>query len=443
MPQRGWLNYDARAVMAALADAKEALEKAKTDATVASRHWVQGVRENADANFGRLSKELAFSQQMSRNAVATPASTPRRQSPHATPSPTATRLARPSSKSYAPPQKATRRPDIVERALNVALQADTAVRGAADTLTFGFADEMSAGASAAFDFSDRPFSDKFSDYHAVQLARDQADMRDRPVARGMGQGTGLALSLMASSAASAARMLAPKLLSEMRGMKSVGAIPRIQTKAREYMVASGAAGLTNGAMQSATDIATGGRGSVGDHLAAVIGGAAAAPVAIARSPKLAGATEGFVTSVAQDLLNRRPISLDDAMRGGAAGAVSGDLADRLGTRWAKGLSSTQKGKLGEQLSMHKTRARGYVPNGRGQRLYLSKGFTVLDPASSLGELVESKTGPFASVSKNQLLAFHENPDRYRFDWWQPSDVGKIAGFGGASLGVHLADDDYP
>lgn len=445
MPQRGWLNDDARAVMVAWDDARKALEKARTDAAVASRRWVRGVRENAGANLDRLSKDFAFAQQMSRNSyVTTPAPAPRRQLSPARPSPTATRIARPSSSNTStPPQKAARKPDVAQRALNAALQVDTAVRGAADTLTFGFADEISAGASAAFDFSDKPFSEKFSDHHAVQIARDQADIRERPVARGIGQGAGLALSLMAPSAASTARMLAPKLLSEMRGMKGAGATPRIQTKAREYMVASGAAGLTNGAMQSATDIATGGRGSARDYLAAVIGGAAAAPVAIARSPKSAGATEGFVTSVAQDLLNRRPISLDDAMRSGAAGAMSGDVADRLGTRWAKGLSSTQKGKLGEQLSMHKTRARGDVPNGRGQRLYLSKGFTVLDPASSLDELVESKTGPFASVSKNQLLAFHENPDRYRFDWWQPSDVGKIAGFGGASLGVYLADDDYP
>ncbi len=444
MPPRGWLNGDARAAMAAWADAKETLEKAATDAAVASRRWVESVRENANANFGRLGRDLAFSQEMSRNAnIGAPVATSHKRPLPVTSAPTA-KSGRPSdARTPTSLHKPTRKPDIAARALDAALQVDTAVRGAADTLTFGFADEISAGATAAFDFSNRPFRDKFADYHAVELARDQADARERPIARRTGQASGLALSLLAPSSAAAARMLAPRLLSEMRGMKGLAAIPRIRTGPREYAVAAAGAGALNGATQSATDAATGGHGSVGDYLGAVIGGAAATPFAIARSPKSAGAVEGFTTSIAQDLLNGRHVSIDNAMRSSAAGTASSDIADRLGTRWARGLSSTQKGKVGEQLSMHKTRARGYVPNGRGQRLYLSKGFTVLDPASSVDELVESKNGPFVKVSPNQLLAFHENPGRYRFDWWQPSDVGEIAGFGGASLGVHLADDDYP
>ena len=440
MPQRGWLDDNVRAMTAALADARRVLDRAKADAVVANRRWVQTVKDNAHANLARLGEDVAFSQRTSRDAyrAALQPVRPRQISP-ATPR---TPAAKPALVST-PAPRAVQKPDVVERARDAALQVDTAVRGAADTLTFGFADELSAGASAAFDFRRRSFGDKFADYQAAELARDRADASQRPLARGFGQAIGLGVSLMAPSPAAAARMFSPKLLSEMRGLKGIAVGPRIQTKAREYLVTSSGAGLANGAMQSATDIATGGHGSAGDYLAAMIGGTVAAPVAIARSPKSAGAVEGFTTSAAQDLLNGRPISFDNAMRSSAAGGVSGDIADRLGTAWAKGLSSTQKGKLGERLSMYKTRARGHVPNGRGRRLYLSKGYTVLDPASSLDELVESKQGPSVEASANQIRAFLEHPGRYRFDWWQPSDVGKITGFGGSSLGVHLADDDPP
>ncbi len=437
MTQRGsWADEIAREAKVALTQARMTLEASKARAEAAGRRWTQEAQRRAETHLAEFGRGVSVSQKAAREAVKAivqPERTPR--------PPIRVNVAPARGTAPKAPSPATPKPDIVKRAADAALQVDAAVRGAADVLTFGFADEISAGANAAFDFGDRSFGEKYADYHAAERARDRADMVQRPIARGTGQVAGLALSLMAPSSAAAVRASGPKLLSEMRGLKGVDGLPRIQVTGREYAVAAGGAGIFNGAAETATDIASGGQGGAGDYLGAVVGGAAAAPFAIARSPKSAGAVEGFTTSVAQDLFNGRPVSFDDAMRSSAAGARFSDVADSVGTRWATQQSSTAKGKLGEQLSIVKTRARGHVPNGRGQRLNLSKGYTILDPASSVDELAESKMGPFAKASANQYRAFLEHPDNYRWDWWQPSDIGKITGFGGASFGSHVADRD--
>lgn len=439
MTQRGgWADEIAREARVMLSQARMALEASKAQAEATGRQWTQDAHRRVKTRLAELERSVAVSEKAARQAVKTivqperPARSPARAAVPGAPARGAVAKA---------PSPATRKPDIVHLATDAALQVDAAMRGAADVLTFGFADEISAGANAAFDFSDRSFGEKYANYHAAELARDRADMNQRPIARGTGQAAGLALSLMGPSTAAAVRAAGPKMLSEMRGLKGVEGVPRVQVAGREYAVAAGGAGIFNGATQAATDIASGARGSAGDYLGAVVGGATAAPFAIARSPKSAGAVEGFTTSVAQDLFNGRPISFGDAMRSSAAGVRLSDVADGVGTRWAGRQSSTAKGKLGEHLSMLKTRARGHLPNGRGRRLNLSKGYTILDPASSVDELAESKMGPFAKASPNQYRASQEYPDGYRWDWWQPSDIGKITGFGGASFGTHLAGRD--
>lgn len=325
---------------------------------------------------------------------------------------------------------------ILDRVYEAGLQADAAVRGVADTLTFGLADEFAGGMSALADRSDRPFLEKYSKHHENELARDAYDSSNRALARKGGQAAGLALTLGTRTAATAARAAAPKVLSQLRSATALGNVPRLGTTAGEVAILSGAAGLANGAAQTAVDIATGGEGTLGDFIGAVGGGAVAAPFAIFRAPSTAGAVEGAATSMLQDAFNGRPISYDAAIRGSAGGAALGHVGDVLGAVQAKALGYGRKGKLGERLSMLKTRARGELPIGRGERRYLSRGYTVVDPASTLNGTTESKFGEFASMSDPQLLGHAELPN-YRVDWWLPADVGKMTGFAGASLGSQI------
>lgn len=86
-------------------------------------------------------------------------------------------------------------------------KADAAVRGAADMLTLGFADEIAAGVEAvpAFIKGGAPaYGEEFSKRLDAQQASDQADRVDVPVSRGAGQVAGfvggLGLGALANSA---------------------------------------------------------------------------------------------------------------------------------------------------------------------------------------------------------------------------------------------------
>lgn len=343
-----------------------------------------------------------------------------------------------------PAPKLQARKHFAGQAREALMTADAAVRGAADTLTFSTADEITAGLRSAFDFSEGSYLEKYGRYHQAELERDQYDSENRAIGRAVGRAIGLLPMVGARTSATLLRNGAPKVLSELRGGQALGAVPRIKTTGREAAVASAAGGLVNGAIETGVDLATGGHGNFRDHLGAVVGGVVSTPVAIFGSPSTAGAVEGLVTSASQDILNGRPISFDAAVDSSARGATGAHVGDVLGSAWAKALSSQRKGKLGEALSVLKTRARGGVPIGRNERRYLSRSYTVVDPASTATTTVESKNGPFAEFTPQQLLGWTELPD-YRVDWWQPSDVGRGTAFGGASLmtNLGLADPSPP
>lgn len=79
----------------------------------------------------------------------------------------------------------------------VGRKLDAGVRGIADTLTFGFADEIAAGANSVLPLDrgsesmwTRPIGDAFRHNLAMQRGIDRADARDVPVSRGTGQVAG-------------------------------------------------------------------------------------------------------------------------------------------------------------------------------------------------------------------------------------------------------------
>lgn len=350
----------------------------------------------------------------------------------------APRAGKPATRSSVkrPVQNSTGAANMVGRAREALMTVDAGVRGAADTLTFGMADEIAGGMNALFDGSDRPLLERFSEHHQDEVSRDLEDLEKRRLARRLGQAAGLALSVGVQTPATTARAAAPTFLNQMRNGRSLGFVPRLQTVPREVGAASAAGGLVNGGVQILTDFGSGRRTTPGDFAGAVVGGMVAAPATIFHSPSLAGAVEGAVTSLSQDVIGGRPISYDTAFRSGAGGAAGGHIADVIGTGGAKALGRDAKGELGEALSIVKTWARGDVPLGYGKRRYLSKGYTVVDPGSTIDSLAESKLGRWVRISNPQVLGNVEIPNS-RIDWWDPSDLGKIAGFGGAIAGSHL------
>lgn len=93
---------------------------------------------------------------------------------------------------------------------------DAAVRGAADMLTFGFADEIAAGADTVNPFSrNSGWEDGFGDAYQANLRRqrgiDKADERERPKSRFAGQVGGAVIPAFATGGASLAT--APRTVS--------------------------------------------------------------------------------------------------------------------------------------------------------------------------------------------------------------------------------------
>lgn len=348
---------------------------------------------------------------------------------------------RPASKTGPRSRNAAVAPEGADLVREAALQADAFVRGVADTLAFSKMDEMVAGANAALDFSDRSFGEKFRDYHQRELARDQYDSQHRALARGAGQAAGVVPFLATGGLTAALRAAAPRTLRSLRGSGPLRARPRLQTTSREVVATSVGAGLVNGVGNGVADLATGGKGSAADAAGAFVGGVVAGPVAIYRAPTAAGAVEGAVTSISQDLISGRPISYAAAAQKAGGSALAGTVGDHFGSRLATNLSTKTKGKLGEGLSVIKTRLRGELPIGRHERRQLSRGHTFLDPGSTATGAVESKMGFFAELSPAQLLAQLELGPASRVDWWLSPDFGKITGSASSSLFGNLSGRD--
>src|SRR5258708_17654658 len=177
-------------------------------------------------------------------------------------------------------------------------------------------------------------------------------------------------------------------------------------------------------MQTASDIAAGGRrSSFGDNAGAAFGGAAGA-AALPFGPGRAGAVGGWVTSAAQDVFNGRPISLDRAGESAIASNVLGGLAAGIGTRTANGLSSSAKGRLGEAMgdvrSTINGQRRAWAPKARD---YISDDDYWYPDALSGRIRFEDKFGYGAELSPNQTRAQTALGPDFRLFHFTPSDIG--------------------
>lgn len=307
-----------------------------------------------------------------------------------------------------------------------------ALRGAEDAFTFGLGERAYAGVRA---IADAAGGDNISRSYARHYAGTQAlkgyDIAHHLTARTVGQlvGTGAQIALTGGgegliAAGSRISQVAPRLAREGAALVAGGAL-------------AGVGG------QALSDVFKGRAGPAGDYGGAALGGAAGV-LAMRLSPGLTtygGAAAGAVTSATQDMLNKRPVSLDAARQATAIGGAIAGLGSVAGRAWSNGLSNAEKGDLGETLSRLRTAARGdrTLPGGKS-RAYLNSGrYTYPDQRTFGGELVESKFGVSARLSPRQLEAYRQALSGYRVDGFLPSDMGMAFGLPSAALAHGLTE----
>jgi hypothetical protein len=292
------------------------------------------------------------------------------------------------------------------------LQADTAVRGAANVLTFGLADKLEAGADAiAAPGGLDHWRQRYDANFVQEQARNRYDSSHRHLAQAIGQGVGTALGLGLVGPAEGALAAAPRLPG--------GAA----MTAREGAAALGAGGLAGLGMQAGADVATGRHSSLGDKAGAVAGGAAGV-AALPLSPGRAGAVGAWATSAAQDVFNGRPISLDRAGESAIAGNILGAAAGKIGVKASNDLPMSAKGRLGEAMGDIRSTVDGHPRElGSKSRDYLNNGRYWYPDARSGSIMFEDKFGYGARLTRNQVQAQAEHGPNFRLYHFLPDDIG--------------------
>jgi hypothetical protein len=229
----------------------------------------------------------------------------------------------------------------------------------------------------------------------------------------------------------------------------------------ERAVVSGLGGASVGAGgQLYSDAMSGHASSWRNYVGAMGAGVLQAQMALRGRPMMAGAVGGATTSVAQDVLNGRTVSLINAAEAAGAGAAAGKIGDAMGrvrfyrrglspvglkdpsqalARAGQPLTNQEKAAMGEAYSKLRTwinfdrtasTAKAKLPLAGG-------GHTFPDQLTQLGKVIEAKAGLAARLTKRQLQALAEYGSQYRVDHLLPKDVGSLFGFLAAQGGYHL------
>jgi hypothetical protein len=311
---------------------------------------------------------------------------------------------------------------------NVALQADTAIRGAANVLTFRGADHLAAGMDASILPGrlagwDRRYQANLSQEHA----RNRYDKINRPVAQATGQVAGALLGLGAVGPMAGALAVAPRL---------AGAAALTGREGAAILATGGATGF---GMQMLSDGVEGRRSSLGDNLGAIAGGVAGA-AALPFGPARAGAISASATSAAQDIFNGRPVAVERAGESAIAGNLLGGVAGVVGRGGANALPQRAKGLLGETLGDIRSTINGqrreWGPKARDE---IYEGGPYWYPDGRTGSVrFEDKFGVSADLSPNQTLAQSALGSDFRLYHFLPADIGKVAGVPAAGVAPHMA-----
>ncbi len=206
------------------------------------------------------------------------------------------------------------------------LQADTAVRAAANLLTFHAGDHLAAATDALFTpGSGASFRERYETELAEERARNALDSVDRRRAQQAGELAAMALLLSRTGPVGLARLPGAAALSARENLA--------------WLAAGAGAGVGT---QALSDVAFGRRSTAPDVVGAAVGGVVGS-AARALGPSHAAAIEGWTASLVQDALNGRPPSWRRANENAVAGRVIGGVLGQAGTTWSDRLSVEGKG----------------------------------------------------------------------------------------------------
>lgn len=358
---------------------------------------------------------------------------PRQAAPKAAPA----AARKPAAKAPPPTPVPTKRDEAFE-----AFKAG--MRGVADGMSFGTADEIGAGVGAAVDTAKRAITHTddgrtLRQRYESNLAREHAliarDQLEHPLARTAGQVLGTGVSLAASGPGGVigrgAIRLAPRGKVMLDRAKFVTRIRPMDMAGVTKL--AGAGGATLGAVgQGIEDAARGKFSGPKAYVAAAVDGAVGGVVGRFGGATAGGAASGATASVSRSLAEGKAPSaaemLEGAREGALFGRVAGGLTGAAGKYGSTLLSPRSKGQLGEALSLAKTIAReGKIP--RTQVPIAVGGRTTIADQVTRDGLLEAKFGRWAKLTEAQLAAAKVYGDKYMVDHFQPDDVGRILGLG--------------
>jgi len=311
------------------------------------------------------------------------------------------------------------------------LQADAAIRSAANVLTFGAWDRLNAAALAAVNQrSGTRFADRYAREGAGLAELNRTNARQRPVATAAGQAAGTVAGVALTGG----------------GRQIVSAVPRLAGATR-LTVGDVAGLLTGGAVvgvgaQTAEDLATGQRSPTSDYVAAGTGGVASV-AALPLGPARAGAVGGWVDSASRDMLAGRPLSLERAGQAAMMGALGGRYAGQGGYDWSNGLAPVAKGRLGETLGSFRSFFNGHPREILGKSLTLVPGTksTRWIPDGVSGDVFfEDKFGYKPRLSYGQRAAQRALGDNFFLSNFLPEDVALLTGIPAGLLAATLQQE---
>lgn len=325
---------------------------------------------------------------------------------------------------------------------------DAGVRGAADVLSFGKADEMEAGLEAGVEtavrslpaFADgRNFKQRYETQLALQQERDRFDAEHRPVARGVGQVAGTVAGVaVGGGVGRGGAALVGRLPQGARILRNVAPVSRLGMDMRGVTRLSAAGGAAIGAAEQAVeDIARGELSDLPTYAAAAASGALGGVAGRYRGPVAAGAVAGGSNPAFQSLAAGEVPDLTDILTGtrdgGVGAGVAGRAAGALGKYGSSLLSPKLKGGLGEGLSYVKSVVReGRLPQLQVKKIYNGRK-TIADQALLNDRLLEAKFGRWARLSKGQREALRVLGPKYLIDHYLPQDIGRIGAVGAGTL----------
>ena len=333
---------------------------------------------------------------------------------------------------------------------NALMAVDAFMRGAADTLSIGKADEIAAGLDAAVatvpDVLFRgkgleEFDQHYQDRLEAQQKRDRYDEVHRPAARSLGQFAAAAagLTLGGGLASRAALSMLPTGARLARNALPVARLGLDMRGVNTFAAAGG--GFTGAVDQLAADLSKGEFSGARAYAASTLAGVAGGVAGRYLGPTGAGTVAGGLTPILRSTSEGKP-SLEGAAEAAAFGAVEGAAVGRaasaLGKYGASALPPKWKGRLGESMSLVKSVARdGRIPKLQ-QRINVGpRQNTIADQVLEGGAaLLEAKFGRWAKLSKPQKAAMRQFGPKYIIDHYLPKDVGRVLGVGaGVSAGV--------